>query len=70
MTTHTADAAGLSELAPLVRRAADLDPASLVRIRVENGSASALIRLPFGVLVGRRITVDANSPTDGTFRTG
>jgi hypothetical protein len=69
MTTLTADPAGLSELAPLVRRAADLDPVSLVRIRVDNGSASALIRLPFGVLVGRRITVDANSPTDGTFRT-
>jgi hypothetical protein len=59
----------LAELAPLVRRAASLDPASLVRVRVRREMASALVLLPFGVLVGRRIAGDFASPVDATFGT-
>jgi hypothetical protein len=48
----------MSELAPLVRRAVDLDPAALVRVRRDGPHVSLLVRLPFGVLAAR--TVEAN----------
>jgi hypothetical protein len=61
--------AQLLELAPVARRAVALEARSVVRLRVGGGVASALIRLPFGVLVGRRIEVDgAFSDTDTTLR--
>ena len=46
------------ELAPLVRRAVDLDPAALVRVRRDGPHVSLLVRLPFGVLAAR--TVESN----------
>jgi len=45
----------LHELAPVARRAADLDARSIARIRTTTDSASLYVRLPFGVLVGRTI---------------
>jgi hypothetical protein len=52
----------LEELAPVLRRAASLDPGTLARIRVHGGRASVMLRLPFGVLVGR--TVAAQPPPE------
>lgn len=45
----------LAELAPLLRRAQTLDARALVRLRVGEGRATALLRLPFGVLVSRSV---------------
>jgi hypothetical protein len=56
----------LAELTPAVRRARDLDPRSLVRVRVADGVATALIRLPFGVLVARSIQLDTSAPDTDT----
>jgi hypothetical protein len=70
MSAGTRAAASLGELAPLVRRVATLDPATLVRIRAGRSSASALVRLPFGVLAGRTVRVaDAAEalPVDRTY---
>jgi hypothetical protein len=50
-----ADRAALLELAPLLRRAVNLDPAALVRLRFGAGAATALSRLPFRVLVARTV---------------
>jgi len=50
----------VSELAPLVRRAVDLDPAALARVRRAGSHVSLLVRLPFGVLAAR--TVEAAGP--------
>jgi hypothetical protein len=61
--------AALVELAPLLRRAQTLDPASIVRIRIQVDAASALVRLPFGVLVGRRIAGSFAPLHDGSYRT-
>ena len=59
----------LRELGPAARRASDLDPRSLVRLRIADGSASALLRLPFGVLVARTIDVEQQlATTDTTVR--
>lgn len=44
-------------LAPLARRVAALDPRGLVRIRLGGGTAAAYARLPFGVLVGRAVSL-------------
>lgn len=49
--------AQLLELAPAARRAVALEARSVVRLRIDDGVASALIRLPFGVLVGRRVEI-------------
>lgn len=49
------DRAEVVELAPLVRRAVDLDPSALVRLRRGPGMVSLLVRLPFGVLVSRTV---------------
>ena len=48
-------AAELAELAPMLRRAVDLDPAALARVRLVPGTASVLVRLPFRVLVARTV---------------
>jgi hypothetical protein len=47
--------AALAELAPVLRRAVSLDPRSVARIRVGDGTAAAFLRLPFQVLVSRAI---------------
>jgi hypothetical protein len=49
----------IEELAPVLRRAASLDPSTLARIRVRGGRASVMLRLPFGVLVGRTVATQA-----------
>jgi hypothetical protein len=49
--------AALADLAPLLRRALGLDPGAVVRLRLSDSAATALIRLPFAVLVGRTIAV-------------
>jgi hypothetical protein len=48
------------DLAPLVRRAVDLDPAALARVRRAGSHLSLLVRLPFGVLASR--TIEASRP--------
>jgi hypothetical protein len=63
VTSPLADAAAqLADAAPLVRRAAGLDPRSVVRIRLNRESMTCFVRLPFGVLVGRTIKVDWGGP--------
>jgi hypothetical protein len=63
------DVRELADLTPLIRRAAALDPASLVRIRTQPAAAHALVRLPFGVLVGRRIPGTFAIAHDATYAT-
>jgi hypothetical protein len=59
------------ELAPLVRRTVDLDPAALVRVRRDRSHVSLLVRLPFGVLAARTVEVDGDGPDlDVTVRGG
>lgn len=59
----------LLDLAPAARRAVALEVRSVVRLRIGQGVASVLIRLPFGVLVGRRIELEQPMPdTDTTLR--
>jgi hypothetical protein len=53
------DRAGLDELAPLLRRAVDLDPRGLARLRLADESATVLVRLPFAVLVSRTVRTAA-----------
>lgn len=60
----TLDRAQLAELAPLVRRAADLDPATLVRVRRSDDRLGLLIRLPFGVLAARTVQSSSAGRTD------
>ena len=50
-----ADREALLDLAPVLRRAVTLDPAALTRLRLRDDRATALVRLPFGVLVARTI---------------
>jgi hypothetical protein len=57
----TLERAEAVELAPLVRRAVDLDPSALVRLRRGGGVASLLVRLPFGVLVARTVPAPADA---------
>ncbi len=45
----------LLELAPLLRRGVQLDPASLARVRIGSGRVTGLLNLPFHVLVGRTV---------------
>jgi hypothetical protein len=59
----------LADLAPLIRRAVALDPASLIRIRTRPTAAHALVRLPFDVLVGRRIPGAFGITLDATYVT-
>ena len=51
------DRAAVAELAPVLRRAIELDPHSLARLRLSGATATVFVRLPFAVLVSR--TVDA-----------
>ncbi len=60
----------LLELAPLIRRAASLDPAGLARVRMAPHEVNALIRLPFGVLVGRRLAGEFGALSDATMAVG
>jgi hypothetical protein len=57
----------LVELTPVLRRAIALDPAGLVRLRIRPTSATTLVRLPFGVLAGRRISGSYAQPLDATY---
>ncbi len=50
--------AGLAELAPLVRRAAGLDPLTLIRVRQDGPAATAFVALPFAVLAGRSVSLE------------
>ena len=50
------DRAAVTELAPVVRRGADLEPRGLARVRLIGETATVLVRLPFGVLVSRTVT--------------
>lgn len=66
-----APAGALAELAPLVRRVADLDPRCPVRLRLASDAATALARLPFGVLVARTINTEGiGEARDATARAG
>lgn len=52
------DRDAVAELAPVLRRAIELDQRSLARLRLGGSTATILVRLPFAVLVSR--TVDAS----------
>jgi hypothetical protein len=52
------DRVGLIELAPVLRRTAELDARSLVRLRMATGKVAALVRLPFDVLVARAVAIE------------
>ncbi|HJQ43879.1 MAG TPA: hypothetical protein VJ831_12390 [Jatrophihabitantaceae bacterium] len=60
--------AALVELAPVLRRAARLDPASIARLRIASGSAAVFVRLPFGVLVARTIRDESARDLDVVVR--
>jgi hypothetical protein len=69
MSSATAlDPSALAELAPLLRRAVALDPAGVVRLRIQPDGATALVRLPFAVLAGRRISGQFGAAHDGSYR--
>lgn len=53
------DRAAVLELAPLLRRATGLDERAIVRLRHRAGLATALVRLPFRVLVSRTVAATA-----------
>jgi hypothetical protein len=55
--------APLTEIAPVLRRAIELDPAALVRLRLLPTSAAAYVRLPFDVLVSRTVPAGEVLPT-------
>jgi hypothetical protein len=55
----------LDELAPVLRRAASLDRNTVARIRVTDGRAAVLLRLPFAVLVGRTVAAPLGGPVGG-----
>lgn len=57
--------AAWTELAPMLRRAVALDPAALARIRIGPTTVTSLVRLPFGVLVGRTIPLVDAHPAPG-----
>jgi hypothetical protein len=57
----------LDELAPALRRAVTLDPAVLVRVRADGHTVTALLRLPFDVLVARTLRVEEGT-LDSTVR--
>jgi hypothetical protein len=65
------DRGRLAELVPVLRRAADLEPRGVVRLRLADDTAGALVRLPFGVLVARTVRTGRHrpEPIDVTVRT-
>jgi hypothetical protein len=62
------EAGPLAELAPLLRRAVTLDPAGITRLRIQPDVATVLVRLPFAVLAGRRISGQFGAVHDGSYR--
>lgn len=58
--------APLTELVPLLRRAADLDPACPARLRHDGEVTTLFARLPFGVLVSRALRTAPTDPLDVT----
>jgi hypothetical protein len=60
----------LAELAPLLRRAATLDPRGVARLRADDRLVTVLVRLPFAVLVSRTVEVSTarSEPLDLTVR--
>ena len=55
------DRASVADLAPVLRRAIELDPRGLARLRLRGEAATVLVRLPFAVLVSRTV---ATPPRD------
>jgi hypothetical protein len=63
------DRAVVADLAPVVRRAADLEPRGLARLRLAGDAATVLVRLPFGVLVSRTVAAATRAEAlDSTVR--
>ena len=63
------DREAVAELAPVLRRAIELDPRSLARLRFVGAAATVLARLPFAVLVSRTVEVPPrNAALDLTTR--
>lgn len=60
--------AALTELVPLLRRAADLDPACPARLRHDGEVTTLFVRLPFDVLVSRALRTAPADPLDITVR--
>jgi hypothetical protein len=61
----------LSDAAPLLRRACDLDPRTLARVEVRAGVGTVFVPLPFGVLVSRGVPVtEPVGAFDATARAG
>jgi len=58
--------AHLAELAPVLRRAVNLDASALARIRAGSQTVSVFVTLPFRVLVSRTIAIDADVTLDAT----
>jgi hypothetical protein len=56
----------LADQVPLLRRAVDLDPAGLVRIRATGANLAVFVRLPFDVLVARTVSRPLAPPIDRT----
>ncbi|TAM91983.1 MAG: hypothetical protein EPN43_03300 [Jatrophihabitans sp.] len=59
--------AALAELAPMLRRALDLGPDAVARVRADGGTVTAFVRLPFAVLVSRTVAdadADAGAAAD------
>lgn len=57
----------LDEIAPALRRAVTLDASALVRVRSDGHTVTALLRLPFDVLVARTLRAE-QGPLDSTVR--
>lgn len=62
MTTPANGTGDWSDLAPLIRRAATLDPAVVVRLTVADGTRSVWAQLPFDVLASRIVPADPAGP--------
>lgn len=61
-TAVWAEARGaVAELAPVLRRAVDLDPECVARLRFGSANAAVYVRLPFDVLVSRTVTVTTDA---------
>lgn len=60
------DRDAVRDLAPVLERAVRLDPAGLVRVRLGERTASALVRLPFAVLVSRTVAGGRSETLDAT----
>ncbi|GAB2477679.1 hypothetical protein [Jatrophihabitans fulvus] len=63
-----ADREGLRTLEPLLRRAVDLDPRILARLRMDGMRAVLLVRLPFEILVSQATPASRSEPLDVVMR--